>query len=124
VIDENSSRACSDFCGRVKKGCGTPDIFVPTGCTSTQPDEADDEDDSIQAKPSENDDDDDTTRDAPTGSSEGSCWSATLEKQMPANACVQSESTSLWYQCNDGKWYRGVEGGRGRFGQCTSRTGL
>jgi hypothetical protein len=22
-------RACSDFCGRIKRGCGTPDVFVP-----------------------------------------------------------------------------------------------
>jgi hypothetical protein len=23
------TRACSDFCGTIKRGCGTPDVFVP-----------------------------------------------------------------------------------------------
>lgn len=27
VVGEN--RACSDFCGSIKRGCGTPDVFVP-----------------------------------------------------------------------------------------------
>ena len=32
------------------------------------------------------------------------CYSATLGREMPANACVQSRSDSLWYQCDDGDW--------------------
>jgi hypothetical protein len=34
VIDDDSSRACSDFCGHIKKDCGSPDIFAPVGCVS------------------------------------------------------------------------------------------
>jgi hypothetical protein len=39
------------------------------------------------------------------GTSSGTgCYSDTLGKQMPANACVQSEYDSQWYQCDDGNW--------------------
>jgi hypothetical protein len=29
VVDDNSSRACSDYCGSVKKNCGDPYVYVP-----------------------------------------------------------------------------------------------
>lgn len=29
VADDNSSRACSDYCGAIKKTCGAPFIYVP-----------------------------------------------------------------------------------------------
>ena len=29
-VDSTSSRACSDFCGSIKKTCGTPYVFMPT----------------------------------------------------------------------------------------------
>jgi hypothetical protein len=32
------------------------------------------------------------------------CYSDTLGKEMPANACVQSKYDSDWYQCDDGDW--------------------
>ncbi len=32
------------------------------------------------------------------------CYSNTLGKEMPDNACVQSRSNSLWYQCSNGSW--------------------
>ena len=32
------------------------------------------------------------------------CYSDTLGKEMPANACVQSKFDDLWYQCDDGSW--------------------
>jgi len=38
-----------------------------------------------------------------TGSGTG-CFSSTLGKEMPANACVQSRSDKAWYQCSDGAW--------------------
>jgi hypothetical protein len=44
------------------------------------------------------------------GSSGGStnsgaeCYSGTLGKEMPDNACVQSKYDDLWYQCADGDW--------------------
>jgi hypothetical protein len=34
VADNQSSKACSDFCGHIKKNCGLPEIFVPTACTA------------------------------------------------------------------------------------------
>jgi hypothetical protein len=39
------------------------------------------------------------------GSSGGAgCHSDTLGKEMPDNACVQSDSDSDWYQCDNGSW--------------------
>ncbi len=39
------------------------------------------------------------------GSSGGAgCYSNTLGKEMPDNACVQSRSDGLWYQCANGAW--------------------
>jgi hypothetical protein len=34
----------------------------------------------------------------------GGCYSATLDKNVPANACVQSSSNDEWYQCDQGEW--------------------
>ncbi|MBI5532591.1 MAG: D-alanyl-D-alanine carboxypeptidase family protein [Deltaproteobacteria bacterium] len=33
-----------------------------------------------------------------------SCYSSTLAKTMPDNACVQSKNDHQWYQCKDGDW--------------------
>jgi len=38
------------------------------------------------------------------GAGSGACYSSTLGTTMPADACVQSRSDRLWYQCNDGAW--------------------
>jgi hypothetical protein len=38
------------------------------------------------------------------GSSGEYCYSGTLGKQMPPNACVQSKYDGLWYQCSNGSW--------------------
>lgn len=35
VADTASSRACSDFCGSIRKSCGAPGIYVPIGGGST-----------------------------------------------------------------------------------------
>jgi hypothetical protein len=59
-------------------------------------------------------DDDDAP--APVG---GACNSATLGRTVPQGACVQASSNNLWYQCNQGLWYRGVTNGRGPYGACT-----
>jgi hypothetical protein len=32
------------------------------------------------------------------------CFSGTLEREMPENACVESKFDGLWYQCSDGMW--------------------
>jgi tail lysozyme len=32
------------------------------------------------------------------------CFSGTLDKEMPDNACVQSKFDNLWYQCDNGSW--------------------
>lgn len=32
------------------------------------------------------------------------CFSSTLNKEVPDNACVQSKSDKQWYQCSDGSW--------------------
>jgi len=38
------------------------------------------------------------------GSAPHGCYSDTLGKNMPANACVQSKYDDDWYQCDDGNW--------------------
>ena len=39
------------------------------------------------------------------GSSSGdTCYSATKNKEMPENSCVQAKSDGLWYQCSNGSW--------------------
>jgi len=39
-----------------------------------------------------------------TGNNGAGCFSNTLGKEMPDNACVQSKSDKLWYQCANGSW--------------------
>ncbi|MCW5804807.1 MAG: hypothetical protein KIT31_20725 [Deltaproteobacteria bacterium] len=38
------------------------------------------------------------------GTSASTCYSGTLERNMPENACVESKFDGLWYQCSDGSW--------------------
>jgi hypothetical protein len=38
------------------------------------------------------------------GSTARGCYSDTLGREMPANACVQSKYDDAWYQCDDGSW--------------------
>jgi len=38
------------------------------------------------------------------GGGGASCYSHTLGKQMPDNACVESKFDHLWYQCDNGSW--------------------
>jgi hypothetical protein len=38
------------------------------------------------------------------GGGAASCYSSTLGRTMPANACVESRSNRLWYQCDNGTW--------------------
>lgn len=62
-----------------------------------------------------------TPRPADTGgTSGGGCWSPTMNKTMGAGACVQSSADDVFYQCHEGLWYRGVSGGKGPYGACTS----
>jgi len=51
----------------------------------------------------------------------GGCFSSTLNVAVPEKTCVQSRSNSIWYQCVDRAWYRGVEGNNGPSGACLSR---
>ena len=39
-----------------------------------------------------------------TGGGGAGCYSSTLGREMPDNACVQSRADSLWYQCANGAW--------------------
>ncbi len=38
------------------------------------------------------------------GNSGAGCYSQTLGREMPDNACVQSKFDSAWYQCANGAW--------------------
>ncbi len=51
---------------------------------------------------------------------EGGCWSGTLQDFVGARTCVESKFDGILYQCMEGKWYRGVQNGAGRFGTCTA----
>jgi hypothetical protein len=39
-----------------------------------------------------------------TGNNGAGCYSHTLGREMPDNACVQSRADGLWYQCANGSW--------------------
>jgi len=40
-----------------------------------------------------------------TGTTSGAtCYSGTLDRDMPENACVQSMYDDQWYQCSNGEW--------------------
>ena len=54
------------------------------------------------------------------GAAGGGCWSPTMSHTMDPGACVQSSADDVFYQCHDGLWYRGVSGGKGPYGTCTS----
>jgi len=41
---------------------------------------------------------------APPPSTDTTCYSATLGRDMPENACVQSAADDNWYQCSSGSW--------------------
>src|SRR5262249_39566533 len=49
--------------------------------------------------------DDDDRDSAPPN---GACYSATLARVVSEGSCVQSSADQRFFQCNDGKWYRGV----------------
>ncbi len=53
-----------------------------------------------------------------SSSSSDSCWSATLDQEMPQYACVNSAFDPGEYQCIGGQWYGGVENGSGPAGSC------
>jgi lysozyme C len=58
---------------------------------------------------------------SPDDGSEGGCYSGTLEDTVPAKTCVESKfAPGGWFQCKDGKWYAGGEGGSGPDGACSS----
>jgi len=40
----------------------------------------------------------------PPPTSTATCYSGTLEKNVPENTCVQSKYDGLWYQCSAGDW--------------------
>ncbi len=50
----------------------------------------------------------------------GGCWSGTLAEMVEAKTCVESKFDGVWFQCMNGKWYRGVSGNNGPYGACTS----
>jgi len=51
----------------------------------------------------------------------GGCWSGTLEEMVDAKTCVESKFDGVWFQCHEGKWYRGVSGNQGPYGACSSQ---
>jgi lysozyme C len=49
-----------------------------------------------------------------------SCWSATLEEEVPEGTCVNSAYDPGEFQCSHGAWYGGVKNGSGVDGACTA----
>jgi hypothetical protein len=92
------------------RGADPGGICSGSGATTTTP--------SAPSTPNEPDEpasvgsDDDADADPPAPA-DGACNSATLSRTMPEGSCVQSSATQLWYQCEAGKWYRGVSNGSG-----------
>jgi hypothetical protein len=55
------------------------------------------------------------------------CFSPTLRRDVEEGGCVQSSSQTalgVWFQCRDGRWYRGGDERTGPFGTCTSSAKL
>lgn len=46
------------------------------------------------------------------------CWSATKQDTMPPLSCVQQTGSNVWFQCKEGKWYRGGDDVTGPYGYC------
>jgi hypothetical protein len=57
----------------------------------------------------------DPSSDAPT---DGGCFSATLQTNVKELACVRAAESGIWFQCNQGEWYRGGDDASGPFGEC------
>jgi hypothetical protein len=68
--------------------------------------------------PLASDDDDDSSEESSAGT--GSCFAATLGQSVPPGGCYQRQQDSVWFQCKDTLWYRGVsdDGLTGPFGPC------
>lgn len=45
-----------------------------------------------------------TTPDPATPNEGATCYSGTLERDVPEDTCVESKFDGLWYQCTDGEW--------------------
>lgn len=45
-----------------------------------------------------------STTSTPPPATDTTCYSATLGRDMPSNACVQSAADGNWYQCSNGSW--------------------
>jgi hypothetical protein len=54
------------------------------------------------------------------GTADSTCFSSTVNRNMPVRACVQSRSDMAWYQCVGGVW----RPGRGTNGACSSTVAL
>jgi hypothetical protein len=117
VIDEHSSRACSDFCGNLHKNCRVPpDVFIPvrsgsggsgSGCGTSGQDAGSD-----SRAPSE---------DSCAGRAAG--WYCSQLKDFSAFKCDGSGSLVLGYQCPTGQVCAGGPGnpatmGAGDVPQC------
>ena len=46
------------------------------------------------------------------------CWSATKQDTMPPLSCVEQKDSLIWFQCKEGKWYRGGDDVQGPYGYC------
>lgn len=57
-------------------------------------------------------------------STEGGCYSGTLQEMVGPLTCVESKSNGVWYQCKQGSWFRGVSGSSGPYGACSSKHAL
>lgn len=78
---------------------------APSGAAVATPDTDDDNGTSSEAGP-------------------GGCWSGTLDEMVDADVCVQSKFDNIWFQCQNGKWYRGVSGNTGPYGTCKAKHAL
>lgn len=48
------------------------------------------------------------------------CYSPSIDQTVEEDGCVQSKKSGIWFQCQDGKWYRGGNASNGPYGKCTS----
>lgn len=93
------TQKCSGF------GGGKVTVTVGSKASESTSDRADADDDDSAGKNEE----------------EGGCWSNTLGVETEELTCVQSKASGIWFQCKDGKWYRGVDDSGGPYGKCAAR---
>jgi hypothetical protein len=101
-------------------GFGGGKVSISFGGTAPVTADAKEEPDTVQSDvPLPPERPDDLESDETIASRSAGCFSASCDRDMEELSCVQSATTGAFYQCKDGKWYRG-NATSGPFAACSS----